>query len=74
MWDEYIDLLQVRISHLHHTDPYATLIPLTPSLPVPIIFGFSFFIKHQLLNMLKLKRHINQQDLKTVDPHFVRSE
>ena len=31
-------------------------------------------IKYHLLNMLKIKYDINQQYLKTVDLHFVKSE
>ena len=33
-----------------------------------------FLLEHQILNMLKIKRDINQQDLKIVDLHFVESE
>ena len=46
-------------------------------MPVPLIFGFLFFnstLKYHLLNMLKIKCDINQQYLKTVDLHFVKSE
>ena len=41
------------------------------------IFGFSIFyeqIKYHILNILKMKCDNNQQDLKKVDPHFVKSE
>ena len=38
--------------------------------------GFLFYwnIKYQLLNMLKIKRDINQQAFKITDLHFVKSE
>ena len=39
--------------------------------------GFSFFywhIKYHILNMLKIKCDINQQYLRRVDLHFVKSE
>ena len=45
--------------------------------PVPIIFVFNIFYKniaYPLLNMVKIKRDTNQQDLKIVDLHFVKSE
>ena len=32
------------------------------------------FYKHHILNMFKVKCDINQQYLKTVDLHFVKSE
>ena len=31
-------------------------------------------IKHQFLNMLKIKRDINQQNFKIIDFYFVKSE
>ena len=49
---------------------------LTLEPPVPHIFGFLFFyehIKYHILNMVKIKCDINQQDLKRVDLHFVKS-
>ena len=40
-----------------------------------ILFCFFYHnIKYQLLNTLRIKREINQHDLKLVDPHFVKSE
>ena len=45
--------------------------------PAPNIFDFHIFylhITHQLLNVLKTKRDINQRYMKKVDLHFVRSE
>ena len=46
--------------------------------PTPIIYWFFiFFYQHNqynLLNMLIIKRGINQQDLKIVNLHFVNSE
>ena len=41
-------------------------------MPVPIILVFSKHIKYQLLDILKMKRDINQKDLKIVDLHFVK--
>ena len=40
------------------------------------IFVFYIFYQHityQFLNLLKIKRYINQQDYKFVDLHFVKS-
>ena len=38
------------------------------------VFFFNYLIKYHILNMLKIKCDINQQDLKRVDLHFVKSE
>ena len=38
------------------------------------VFIFYEHIKYHILNMLKIKCDINQQDLKRVDLHFVKSE
>ena len=38
------------------------------------VFIFYQHIKYHLLNMLKMKCDINQQDLKRVDTYFVKSE
>ena len=38
------------------------------------VFIFYYHITYHILNMLKIKCDINQQDLKTVDLHFVKSE
>ena len=47
-------------------------------LPVPIRFFFHILLEHfkyhQLLNMLRIKRDINQEDFKIIDLHFVKSE
>ena len=48
--------------------------PLTAGAAYVRVFIFYQHIKHHLLNMLKIKCNINQQYLKTVDPHFVKSE
>ena len=42
----------------------------------PIISFSYFFLAQQIkrLNILKIKRDINQQDFKIVDLHFVKSE
>ena len=39
-----------------------------------LVFFFYWHIGYHVLNMLKIKCDINQQDLKRVDPHFVKSE
>ena len=44
--------------------------PLTAGAAYIWIFIFYWQIKYHLLNMLKIKCDINQQDLKTVDLHF----
>ena len=38
------------------------------------VFIFDYYIMYHLLNTLKIKCDINQQYLKTVDLHFVKSE
>ena len=38
------------------------------------VFIFYWHIKYHILNMLNIKCDINQQDLKRVDLHFVKSE
>ena len=38
------------------------------------VFIFFLHIKYHVLNMVKIKCDINQQDLKRVDLHFVKSE
>ena len=50
---------------------------LNPLAAVPIIVGFSFshqHIKFQLMNMLMIKRDMNQQDFKIINLHFVKYE
>ena len=48
--------------------------PLTAGAAYIQVFIFYYHIKYQLLKMLKIKYDINQQYLKTVDRHFVKSE
>ena len=48
--------------------------PLTAGAAYIRVFILYWHIKYHLLNMLKIKCDINQQDLKTVDLHFVKSE
>ena len=38
------------------------------------VFIFYYHIKYHILNMLKIKCDINQQDLNRVDLHFVKSK
>ena len=46
---------------------------LTTSVAYIRVFIFYWHIKHHLLNMVKIKYDINQQYLKTVYRHFVKS-
>ena len=48
--------------------------PLTAGAAYIRVFIFYFHNKYHLLNMLKKTCDINQQYLKTVDLHFVKSE
>ena len=48
--------------------------PLTAGVAYIRDFIFYQHIKYHLSNMLKMKYDINQQYLKTVDIHFVKSE
>ena len=48
--------------------------PLTAGAAYIRVFIFYYHIKYHILNMLKIKCDINQQDLKKVDLHFVKSE
>ena len=48
--------------------------PLTAGAAYIRVFIFYLHIKYHLLNMLKTKCDINQQDLKTVGLYFVKSE
>ena len=48
--------------------------PLTAGTEYISFYHFYYHIKHYLLNMLKIKCGINQQDLKRVDRHLVKSE
>ena len=48
--------------------------PLTAGAAYIRLFIFYSHIKYHILNMLKIKLCINQQDFKRVDHHFVKSE
>ena len=48
--------------------------PLTAGVAYIRVFIFAKHTEYHLLNMLKIKCVINQQDLKTIDLHFVKSE
>ena len=52
----------------------ARLNPLTAGAAYIQVFIFYSHIKYHLLKMLKIKCDINQQYMKTVDLHFVKSE
>ena len=47
--------------------------PLTAGAAYIRVFAFYYHIKYHLLNMLKIKCDINQQYLKRVDLHLVKS-
>ena len=47
---------------------------LQPPVPHIRVFVFYYHIRYHILNMVKMKCDINQQHLKTVDLHFVKSE
>ena len=51
-----------------------TFNPLTTGAAYIRVFIFYSHIKYHVLNMVKIKCDINQQDLKRVDLHFVKSE
>ena len=48
--------------------------PLTAGVAYIQVFIFYLHIKYHILKMLKIKYDISQQDLKTVDLHFVESD
>ena len=50
---------------------YTNINPLTAG---AVYIRFLHFFTYQLLNMLKIKSDINQQDVKFVDRYFVKSE
>ena len=53
---------------------YITFTPLTAGAAYFWVFIFYYHFKYHILNMLKNKCDINQQDLKRVNLHFVKSE
>ena len=55
-------------------DVVISLNPLTAGAAYIQVFIFYLHIKNHILNMLKIKCDINQQDLKRVDLHFVKSD
>ena len=48
--------------------------PLTAGAAYIRVFMFYWHIKYHISNMVNIKYDINQQDLKRVDLHFVKSE
>ena len=58
----------------HKTVNYCCFNPLTAGAAYNQVFIFYYHIKCHILNKLKIKRDINQQDLKRVDLRFVKSE
>ena len=65
-----------RLRYLHFIDvKYEWSInPLTAGAAYIRVFVFYQHIKYHILNMLKIKCDINQQYLKRVDLHFVKSK
>ena len=59
--------------HCNH-DHNRYIDPLTAGVAYTRVFIFYWHIKYHLLNMVMIKCDINQQYLKTVDRHFVKSE
>ena len=54
--------------------PIINLNPLPTGAEHILVFIFYWHIKYHVSNMLKIKCDINQQDLKRVHLHFVKSE
>ena len=48
--------------------------PLTAGAVYILFLHYLKHITYQLLNLLKIKSDVNLQDLKFVDPHFLKSE
>ena len=55
-------------------NPFTAINPLTAGAEYIRVFIFYQHIKYHCLNMLTIKSDINQQYLKTVDFHLVKSE
>ena len=62
------------ISLYHNTSFSFKPNPLTAGAAYIRVFNFYKHINYHILNMLKIKCDINQQDLKRADLHFVKSE
>ena len=54
--------------------PLDQINPLTAGAEYIRVFTFYQHSKHHILNKLKIKYDINQQEMKRVDLHFVKSE
>ena len=61
-------------AYLKQRKKHSGLNPLTDGVAYIRLFIFYWHIKDHLLKMAKIKYDINQQYLKTVDLHFVKSE
>ena len=70
-WILYLLISKWCSFHVSHP---TSLNPLTAGAAYIQVFIFYQHIKYHRLNMLKISCDINQQDLKTVDLHFVKSE
>ena len=62
------------VDYKHVYVDHSPINPLTAGAAYIRVFSYYSHIKYHLLNMLKIKCDINQQYLKKVDLHFVKSE
>ena len=72
MYHEYRHDKRISSSRNKYSRNYFN--PLTAGAAFMRVFIFYYYIKYHLLNMLNIKCDINQQDLKRVYLHFVKSE
>ena len=76
--DGYVGLTEpcptADVREVVFTCPSGLINPLTAGAAYIRVFIFYQHIKYHILNMLKIKCDTNQQDLKRVDLHFVKSE
>ena len=70
--------VRVQLTNEMYGSDYYFLVILNPltagAAYIKVVFIYYKHIKYQLLNMLKIRCDINQQYLKTVYLHFVKSE
>ena len=73
-WAEIVQVSQYGGERFWNLVGWCHVFPLTAGAAYLRVFIFYYHIKYYLLNVLKIKSDINQQYLKTVDLHFVKSE
>ena len=68
--------LKLCLASATHSFKWVKITPISPFLTKAYTRLFFFYqhIKYHILNRLKIKCDINQQDFKRVDLHFVKSE